>query len=238
MSTNQETKKIKINMCIPNTGSIDSLTVASFLNFEMPDNAIIGYNFISNCLVHEARDQQVIQSIKDNVDYIFFLDSDMMPPSDTIKKLVAADKDIVSAMCFKRVPPYQPCFYTKARLEKDEIGKHIPVMESALAPEAWETSGLCRVEAVGMACCMIKVDVFKKIGDANWFFPLPRIGEDLTFCMKARSAKAGIYVDLSLNCYHIGKVPFGKEHYQEALKQFYANPENKGKNIFDIYEGR
>jgi GT2 family glycosyltransferase len=235
METPQKTKK-RVNICIPNTGSILTLTVASMLNLQMPEGFEVAYNMIANCLVHEARDSQVINSIENDVDYLFFLDSDMMPSPNTLKQLISHDKDIVSAMCFKRNPPFQPCFYTKACIRKDEkTGAIIPVMESVLAPETWDNEGLVRVEAVGMACCLIKVDVFKKLNGGNWFFPLPRIGEDLTFCMKARQAGFKIYVDLGLNCHHLGYVPFGKEHYTEATRAFYADENNKDKNIFNEF---
>ena len=230
------TKKLKrVNICIPNTGTILTLTVASMLNLQMPENCEIAYNMIANCLVHEARDSQAIHSIENDVDYLFFLDSDMMPAPSTLVQLMSHDKDIVSAMCFKRNPPFQPCFYTKASIKKGEDGKIIPIMESALAPETWDNEGLVNVEAVGMACCLIKVDVFKKLEGGNWFFPLPRIGEDLTFCMKARQAGFKIYVDLGLNCHHLGYVPFGKEHYTEATRAFYADKNNKDKNIFNEF---
>jgi hypothetical protein len=230
---NEEVKKTNIRICMPNTGTINTLTVASLLNLRMPDNCIMGYNMLSQCLVHEARDRQVRESLEDNTDYIFFVDSDMLPPPETIKQLLSHNKDIVSAMCFKRIPPFQPCFYTKARLHRTEKGELKTEIESAMYPETWAGYGLAKMEAVGMACCLVKMDVFKKIGNTNWFFPLPQLGEDLAFCMKARQAGAEIYVDLGLNCHHLGIVPFGKEHYQESLRAFYSDPKNKDKNIFN-----
>lgn len=231
------TQKKKIQLCIPNTGTIHTMTVASMINMvrEAGECDII-FDFVSNCLVHEARDSQVKNAIKNGVDYLMFLDSDMMPAANTLKSMLDHDKDIISAMCFKRTPPFQPCFYTIARLEKNEDGSLNTRMESALAPEHWETRGVLEVEAVGMACVLIKTSVFQKVADDNWFFPLPRVGEDITFCMKARNAGFKIYVDLGQNCHHLGIVPFGKEHYTMALKEYYADPNNKGKNIFNEFK--
>jgi hypothetical protein len=232
------TTRKKIQLCIPNTGTIMTQTVATMINMVREAGEVdIIFDFVSNCLVHEARDSQVKSALKNGADYLMFLDSDMSPHPETLKSLLSHDKDVVSAMCFKRTPPFQPCFYTIAKLEKDpeDDKKMIPRMESALSPEHWETEGVLEVEAVGMACVLIKMNVFNKISSDNWFFPLPRVGEDITFCLKARSAGIKIYVDLGMNCHHLGVVPFGKEHYTMALQEWYSDPNNKGKNIFNEF---
>jgi GT2 family glycosyltransferase len=157
-------------------------------------------------LIYEAREQAAEYAVKEGYDYLFFLDSDMEPEPDTIVRLLAHNKDIVSAMAFKRVPPYSPCFYPK--IEYD--GKEAKMLEA----QDW-TRGIAEVDGVGMACCLIKCKVLEQI-PKPLFFPLPVLAEDLGFCLRAKQAGFSIYVDTTLCCGHVGTMTVGEGHWRKA----------------------
>ena len=196
---------------IPHTGLFHWQTIMSLLSLRFPVNTQIHYHLIGSCLVYDARDNIVKFALENNADWLLFLDSDMVIPNDAVIKMAAHDVDMITGMAFKRTPPFQPCFYTKASITKD----YKPITES---PIVFPDEGLVECQGFGMACCMIKMDVFKKI-NPPWFFPMPNIGEDLTFCIKARQAGFRMFCDLSINVGHVATIPIQKEHFIAARDQ-------------------
>jgi GT2 family glycosyltransferase len=219
-------KKI-IVIASPSTGWYNFEAVAALLSLQIPEGYQFMFNFISNCLIYDAREKLVEYAQSVNADYIFFLDSDMVPPSDTIQSLVAHDKDIISGMIFRRKYPFQPCFYMKCDLTKTNE----PIFEGPMEPEKWPKSGAFEFEGFGLACCLIKMDVFDNI-KKPYFFPRPNVGEDLTFCLKAKKAGYKMWVDFGVDCAHMGNFPVIKESYQNSLTSWLQDPANKGKLIF------
>lgn len=132
-----------------------------------------------------------------DTDYFLFLDSDMVPPPHLIENLMENKKDIVSALAFQRSYPHEPITF---RLWKPGDYYRTP-----------PTGELVDVDATGMACCLIKTEVFKNIKDP-WFDFSPYkggdpniefYGEDISFCRKAKKAGYKIYVDTSIEVGHI-----------------------------------
>src|ERR1700682_1403062 len=55
-----------------------------------------------------ARNTIIQQAFDNNFTHIFFLDDDMLPPTDTLVKLMKHDVDIVSALYLGRAFPHRP----------------------------------------------------------------------------------------------------------------------------------
>lgn len=227
-----ETGKKTICIALPNAGHFNWQTVGSFLGLEVPPGFRFNFNIMSNCLIYDARERMAEYAIQNNFEYIFFLDSDMIPPRHTIMSLISHNQDIVTGMIFKRKYPFQPCFYTKAHVDKD----YNPYMEGPMEPEKWPSEGALEIAGCGMACCLIKTEIFKKI-QKPWFFPLPKAGEDLSFCMKARKAGFHIFVDFGVDCGHLNLFPIVKNSFQMALNEWLKDPKNQGKLIYNDDEG-
>lgn len=125
--------------------------------------------------------------------WILFLDSDMTPPPDTIVKLLATHRDIVSALCVKRKPPYCPC-----------VSLEHPVPETVLSPSGVGTTPLSQyggpdpvkeVDLTGTGCLLVHRRVFESM-EPPWFEASPEgDGEDYAFCRKARAAGFKIFCD-------------------------------------------
>lgn len=221
----QEVKKPKKGIIgLPHTGTFPWQTDMSLLSLQFPEDHIIKYHLIGSCLVYDARDKVIEFAIKEDADWIFFLDSDMVPPSDILKKLVNMNVPIASGMAFKRTPPFQPCFYTRVEINKET---HKPYLES---PIDFPNEGILECQGVGMACCMIRREVWENCGEKlsdklnqTWFFPYPGIGEDLSFCMRARRKGFKMFVDLSINVGHVSTVTIQKEHFIIARDEHFKN---------------
>ena len=237
ITQNAKNEKQKVGVVgIPHTGTFPWQTTMSLLTLQRPQNTTIKYHLVGSCLVYDARDKIIEYAIKENADWVFFMDSDMVLPNITLARFAGLMLDdekveMVSGMAFKRIPPFQPCFYTKARVDK-ETGK--PVLES---PIEFPEKGLIKCEGLGMACTYIDMKAIKKIkalqekeieakkarGITNpvalkvqYFFPFPGIGEDLSFCIRARQAGVKMYTDMEIDVGHVGHITVSKEHFVQA----------------------
>ena len=129
--------------------------------------------------------------------HIFFVEHDMTFPPDTIKRLLAHDKDAVGVLYNCR---YLPLTLVNYFYDKDgSIVKNIPNMPTELfeAP----------VMATG--CALVKTEVFSKIDKP--YFPMEQdeegnriLTQDVGFSEKVIKAGMKIYIDPQIKCLHIG----------------------------------
>jgi hypothetical protein len=208
--------KGRICIGIPHTGLFHWQILASLLSLQMPRNYEIKYHMVGSCLVYEAREGIVNFAQQNKCDYVVFLDSDMMLPHDALLKMLhtlqTTDADIVTGTAFKRTPPFQPCFYTKIGYESKNMK---PILES---PIEFPNKGLLPLQGMGMACCMIDMKVFDKI-EKPYFFPLPNLGEDLTFCLKAKHKNINMLADLSIDVGHVTTMPIQQDHFRACYEE-------------------
>ena len=217
-------------IALPHTGQFPWWTTMSLLGLRIPDGHSATWHMISNCLIYDAREKLVKDMYKQNKDWVLFIDSDMVVPNDMLQKMLDSNLPIVSGMAFKRIPPFQPCFYTKVDIKGDiqnNSDKIEPVLETVME---FADEGMLKVEGVGLACCLIRREVFDII-KPPYFFPFPNMGEDLTFFYKCKQMKIPVHVDLSIDVGHVADLPIQKEHYRQAYKQYKAS--NTDKMLFD-----
>jgi hypothetical protein len=207
----------KICIGIPHMGLFHWQVLASLLSLKVPQGYKIKYHLVGSCLVYEARESIVRFALQEKCDYVLMLDSDMVLPHDALLKMTntieKTDAEIVAGTAFKRTPPFQPCFYTKLNYETKVLK---PVLES---PIEFPKQGLLPLQGMGMACCLIDTKVFSRI-EKPYFFPLPNLGEDLTFCLKAKHAKVNMLVDLSIDVGHVASMPIQQEHYRACYDEY------------------
>jgi hypothetical protein len=219
--------KKNIMIASPSTGWYNFETVAALIALRPPEGYQLIYNFLSNCLIYDAREKLVELAKKYECEYIFFIDSDMVPPQHTIQSMFNHNVDICSGMIFRRKYPFQPCFYSHCEITK--TGETI--FEGPMEPEKWPDKGIYEIQGCGMACCLIKMSVFDHI-KKPYYFPLPQAGEDLAFCIKARKAGFKMYVDFGVDCMHVGQFPVMKESFKNAYQSWINDPSNEGKLMF------
>jgi GT2 family glycosyltransferase len=195
---------MRILLCIPYTGYVAPQAAYSLIPMAChARNKGVSVDMlpIGLSLVYTAREEAAKTFLEGDYDALLFVDSDMVVPVDLLTKLIEADKDIVSALAFKRVPGYEPCIFKECNEQDAKFYLDYP-------------KGLVEIEGVGMACTLIKRKVFETVQEP-WFFPHKILGEDLSFCVRARAAGFRIYADTELICGHCNVETITNLHYEK-----------------------
>lgn len=187
---------MKILIAVPCMSMLPVEYVNSLLKLEHEGQCDIVH--FPNSLIYSARDKLAFMAVQEKYDYLLFIDSDMVVPPDSIKRLLSHKKDIVCGLYFKRQYNYEPVIYKELKFS---LLNH-PTVE----PITDYKDGLIEIEGCGMGLCLIKTEVFKTIlqHDYSCFEPLPHLGEDFAFCIRARNSGYKIYCDTTLKCGHVG----------------------------------
>lgn len=181
----------KVLVGMPTMGSMDIEAVKSLMQLEFDGSVDI----VSESLVYDARDKIAMDALANKVDWVMWLDSDIIYPSNIIRKLMSHNKDMVTGLYYKRTPPYTPCIY---KLEDDKLKPYLDYPEDKLF----------KVEAAGFGCMLMKASVIKAVHDkfGGCFFPVNGVGgEDLSFIRRAKDIGIEVWCDSSIECGHIGR---------------------------------
>lgn len=152
-------------------------------------------------LIYTSRNNLAQMAIQMDVDYVFWLDSDMVFEPDTLIRMMDTlqknDYDILTGLYFRRVPPYTPVLFDKLDIHRN-ICSWTEFHE--IPEEPFEIGGC------GFGCVLMKADVFYDVQakHGNMFAPLGNNGEDIAFCWRARDCGFKIYCDPSVICGHVG----------------------------------
>lgn len=172
-------------------------------------------------IVDQSRNHIVDLAIKYGIDYILFLDDDHTFPADLFYRLIAAQKDVVGALCFRRVEPFGPCVF---RWETAKENGNLMVYDR---PELIG-KGLQKVDAIGFGAVLVKTEIFKRLKPevpGQWF-KFSEVGEDLHFCDLCAQAGVDVWCDTSLEAPHIND--FGIEVSSQTFFQYQQAKAAKG----------
>ena len=151
-----------------------------------------------------ARNSAVQQFLNTSYEWLFSLDSDVIPPRDAILRLLNHGLPIVSGLYCRRSPPHG-----------------VPVM---IKGGRWVTQftpgSMVEVDLVGAGCLLTHRSVFEKVPHQrpgkpwfDWRVDLRGLGvvpedtctsEDFSWCQHVRRHGYKIYVDTSVQCRHVG----------------------------------
>jgi len=165
------------------------------------------------CSWVDARNEIVKTAIETGSDYVYFIDDDMvlLQTQEEVErrdwrdshfsKLLATDKDIVSALTFVRGHPCHPVI---GKVDANTVGPDGKV--KSVWVEEYE-EGLVECDFIGLACCLIKTEVFKKMVKPWFWFSTScghgGCGEDVHFCNKAKMMGHKIWVDTRIKTGHL-----------------------------------
>lgn len=181
-------------------------------------NALLGLEFQGytevrfqvSSLIYDARNILMDYAVENDFTHILWLDSDMVFKPSLLLDLFAdleEGRDIVTALAFARRPPYSPCIYKKIGCDGDEH------YTAYLKDQVFE------VEGCGMAACVMKVDVARDIeaqtGEKKPFSPIFHYGEDLSFCMRAKSAGHAVFCDSRIKVGHLSQTVISESNYKQ-----------------------
>lgn len=132
--------------------------------------------------IDRFRNEVMKLALGHNMDYIFFIDDDMLIPKDTFKLLYEARSyDIISALNYIRGYPFKIMSF-KWDLLNGKYRRLINITEQDLPNPLGSP---IPVAAIGTAVCLIKVEPFKKV-PSPWFLTGPHGTEDIYMCLKAK----------------------------------------------------
>jgi hypothetical protein len=186
----------------------DLASMYAFTATNAPDGTTLGLSFNVGTYVHSARWDLLKAAQEVNATYLCWLDSDMRFPRDALLRLLAHDKDVVGInYCTRGLPPH---FVAIRKIGQG--GTNVPTHE--------DSTGLERVEALGMGLVVIKGEVLKRLPTDGppwfWFdwFNGRMVGEDVYFFRLLRDLGIEVYIDhdLSKECRHIGDFEYATHH--------------------------
>jgi GT2 family glycosyltransferase len=204
----------RVAMCVPTyNGKVDNDFLQSCMMLQKTGNFELELFQTKRLVVHYAR-EKIVEAVLacDCFDYIWWLDDDMVFPPDTLVRLLAHQKPVVTAIAYQRKEPYAPCIFEWKDLEEHE--KQVAKKEVAEVGgyydhlQNMERTGLRKIDGCGSACVLVDVDVYRKLQDAGkrpWYSNRA-FGEDLHFTRLCNLSEPEIkvYADTDLIIGHIG----------------------------------
>ena len=172
-----------------------------------------GIAFQVGSLIYTSRNKLAMMAIEKECDYVLWLDSDMVFPNDVLERLLElkGKGDIITGVYYRRVEPYHPVLFKNLEIDDD---KCVCDDEYDVKDEPFE------VAACGFGCVLtptsVLIDVLARYGDL--FSPIAGIGEDLSFCWRARQCGYRIIADPTFYLGHIGHYTVDKGFYEAYSK--------------------
>jgi hypothetical protein len=167
-------------------------------------------------------------ALQNECDYLWFIDDDNIIPPHTYKQLKDRNVDVVTPVTYIRSYPFKPMFFKTILSASGEVAglTHYDGFEKMECED-----NLLPVAAIGFSCCLIKVDILRKIPPA-WFVTSTHQTEDVYFCIKARQTlenNISICVDRNIAVGHQMDPDFVHPVTRDALLAYYEtiNPELK-----------
>jgi len=207
-----EPKKIRILIGIPSAGHIELGCIESVHNMTVPDGVETELKFFYGYRLDKVRSDIVDYANQENFNGILFVDSDMILPKDTLEKLMAYNKDIITGVYIKKDDNNEVTIYKR---KEETVGQPVNNYSFRTITKEEMTnipSNIIEINACGFGCILVKMSVFKKLTkpyfDFNFTPGYDRISEDFYFCSKAEESKIKIYAALNIQAGHIGRKEF------------------------------
>ena len=192
---------MKTLIAIPCMDQVPALFAQSLTTMHMIGECKIAFQIGS--LIYTSRDDLARYAMQEGFDYVMWLDSDMIFPTDfyerMLKTMTDNDLDILSGIYYKRKPPYSPVIFSRMRLN----GRTWDYSWVEDVPE-----DMFEIEACGFGCVLMKTEVLLSVQlkHGYLFHPMQNGGEDVAFCWRARDCGYKIMCDPKIVCGHVGNV--------------------------------
>lgn len=198
------TKTMKrILIAIPTARNIEAETFKSIYDLEIPAGYTAHFQYFYGYNIDQVRNL-IADWVVRGYDYLFSVDSDIAFAPDTLKKLLAHDRDIVSGLYIQRKPGQHI-------LEVYEHNAQGGVTNIPYAKIAGR--GLVEIASCGFGCVLVRGEVMRAIPYPHFKYHSAvdhanTISEDVDFCRKALAQGFKIWADTTVQCRHIGSTEF------------------------------
>lgn len=218
---------MKTFIAVPSFEQVPTLFCQSLALLQRAGDTEIGFEVGS--LVYTARNKLARLAIQSEADQVLWLDSDMVFRPTLLQEMtkVRLDNniDMLTAVCFRRKPPYTPCLFD--RLEQRKDGKGASYTAYMSVPD-----GIFKVGGCGFAGVLMGTDVLLSVANkfnGMMFDPMPGFGEDVAFCWRARQCGYEIYADSDIELGHVGSCIVTRGYF-EAYNRGNDNEQNAGES--------
>ena len=207
---------VDIKICVPYYNVIEEETQQAI--YDLLDSEEINCAYLSiqgtnianarNFLINEGKSDLVYQKVNTDFTHFLFLDADVVPTIETIKKLLSYDLDVVSAAYQSREQSYT---FVGGIFHKNENGDFLDALKLKS-----DSKGLMEVDWVGGGCLLIKKEVFEKVAFPWFRYPVVELSkngnthaklvfEDVGFCMNLKDHGVKIYMDCDSKVTHLAR---------------------------------
>ena len=206
----------KILIAIPCMDMVSARFAQSLATLKKTEHCVV--SFLINSLVYDSRNKLSEYAVKGEFDFVLWLDSDMVFPPDTLERMLKTldeheEIDILQALYFRRGAPFSPVAFDVLELnDKGECN----FQDMEVVP-----TELKEIAGCGFGCVLMRTDCLLDIaanyGGNVWFTPIGNVGEDCSFCIRARNEGYRIYCDPTIDIGHMAYAPVNGSVY-EATK--------------------
>lgn len=197
---------MKVFIAIPSMDTLSAKFAQSLVNLlNCPRKYDIEVGFHVGSLVYDSRNQLAERAINSNADYVFWLDSDMTFMPDTLHMmlmtLINNHLPMLTGMYYRRRPPFTPTLFKEVTISP--VGVRCDHFAEDEIPE----NELFEVAGCGFGCVLMRKDVLWNVmiqqnQDGLLFSPIKGVGEDLSFCWRARKSGYKIMCDPTIALGH------------------------------------
>lgn len=145
-----------------------------------------------------ARNRAVKDFLEDYDDYFLHIDDDIVPPSNALRELLAADKDVIAPLCFT--------------MKQDDKGIWFPMVVAHRYDEnkqyrPYYGKGVEETDIVTGGCHLVKRHVFEKL-ERPYYFTYHKNGlveysEDFVFSQQCQKLGIKLFTNYDMPCKHI-----------------------------------
>jgi len=171
----------------------------------------MGLSVAESAQIFLNRNIIVSHAVEHKVDYLIFVDTDMMWIPAHIEKLIDSNKDVIGGLCTTRKPPFRNCVY-----ESDDGGGVRSIKETPMVP--------FRCFAIGSGFLLLRKSVITRIWDERYkhgypFDPIVHntsyeksntltsfFGEDISFSARLRKMNIDIWCHPDVRVGHMGSL--------------------------------
>lgn len=209
--------------------SVDSAVYDDHINFfyklGQSSNFTLMHAAPRRMAIDRMRNLSAEVAMANECDYLLFVDDDMLLSEGTLESLIAADRDIVMADTIIRGYPFHSMAFKGVKKDDCYSLEHYDDLM-----DHRDANGLVECEAVGFACCLIRVSMLKELRKP-YFVTTPNSTEDVYFCLKCKEelpTPVSIAVDTKVPTMHMMEAQFVGRQNVQRMKDFWesvVNPE-------------
>lgn len=185
----------KILIAIPTARYIEPDTFKSIYDQVIPTGYEVEFQYFYGYRVDQVRNL-IADWVVRGYDYLFAVDHDVTFAPDTLAKMLAHNKDLVTGVYRQRLEPQRIEIYdfNGQRMEYSDL----------------HGRSLVEIGGCGFGCVLIRKEVLQSIGYPQFEYHVAldhnnTISEDTDFCIKARKKNFTLWCDPSILCGHIGQ---------------------------------